>query len=384
MDLMIQDPIYTNLLDIRGLSSVFGSVSNSYKFYWFDAILELIKRNSKRDSFSFDEIANQMIADAWFSVAECYLSIGIANDALESVVKRLKVSDPYLKGSASREEILRSIAIQEQRQKDIKTLKQQMVNMVPYRFLSEFIGNDKALKACIAKPKQFVEAVNASSIAFPYTFEYHKSQMERRIVLHPIWKQMFIDYYPILKNWVLFEKVSYLQSRNPTVPGIIYKLQAENGVRKLTKVRELWKQALEIKEFNDIYTNEPLNGKEYAIDHFIPWSYIAHDEMWNLIPADCSMNSRKSNLLPKWDTYFEPFAHEQYKMYELIQTESTIRDCFNNCRADNLNSIWGQSELYRPGNSEVDFMNILDKNMRPIFDAAKIQGYAEDIFQHLL
>ncbi len=384
MDLLIQDPIYTNLLDIRGLSSVFGSVSNSYKFYWFDAILELIKRNSKRDSFSFDEIANQMIADAWFSVAECYLSIGIANDALEGAVKRLKVSDPYLKGSASREDILRSIAIQEQRQKDIKTLKQQMVNMVPYRFLSEFIGNDKALKACIAKPKQFVEAVNASSIAFPYTFEYHKSQMERRIVLHPIWKQMFIDYYPILKNWVLYEKVSYLQSRNPTVPGIIYKLEAKNGVRKLNKVRILWQQALEMKEFNDIYTNEPLNGKEYAIDHFIPWSYIAHDEIWNLIPADCSMNSRKSNLLPKWDTYFEPFAHEQYKMYELIQKEATIRDCFNNCRADNLNSIWGQSELYRPGNSEVDFMNILDKNMRPIFDAAKIQGYAEDIFKDLL
>ena len=37
-------------------------------------------------------------------------------------------------------------------------------------------------------------------------------------------------------------------------------------------------------------------------------------------------------------------------------------------------SITGQ-ELYRKGNSEEEFMNILQKNMQPVYDSARRQGY---------
>lgn len=32
-------------------------------------------------------------------------------------------------------------------------------------------------------------------------------------------------------------------------------------------------------------------------------------------------------------------------------------------------------ELYRKGNSAEEFMNILQKNMRPVYDSARRQGY---------
>ena len=32
-------------------------------------------------------------------------------------------------------------------------------------------------------------------------------------------------------------------------------------------------------------------------------------------------------------------------------------------------------ELYRKGNSEAEFMNILQKNMQPVYDSARRQGY---------
>lgn len=32
-------------------------------------------------------------------------------------------------------------------------------------------------------------------------------------------------------------------------------------------------------------------------------------------------------------------------------------------------------ELYRPGNSQEQFYNVLEKNMRPVYDSAKRQGY---------
>ena len=32
-------------------------------------------------------------------------------------------------------------------------------------------------------------------------------------------------------------------------------------------------------------------------------------------------------------------------------------------------------ELYRPGNSKEEFYNILQKNMQPVYDSARRQGY---------
>ena len=41
----------------------------------------------------------------------------------------------------------------------------------------------------------------------------------------------------------------------------------------------------------------------------------------------------------------------------------------------NLHSLWAGQELYRKGNSEEEFMNILQKNMQPVYDSARRQGY---------
>lgn len=40
-----------------------------------------------------------------------------------------------------------------------------------------------------------------------------------------------------------------------------------------------------------------------------------------------------------------------------------------------LEDIWAGQELYRKGNSKEIFYNILQKNMRPVYDSAKRQGY---------
>ena len=45
------------------------------------------------------------------------------------------------------------------------------------------------------------------------------------------------------------------------------------------------------------------------------------------------------------------------------------------CYRDNLHSIWANQELYRKGNSREEFRVILEKNMRPVYDSARRQGY---------
>jgi HNH endonuclease len=36
----------------------------------------------------------------------------------------------------------------------------------------------------------------------------------------------------------------------------------------------------------------------FSIDHFLPWSFVAHDLLWNLTPVFGTTNSKKGDALP--------------------------------------------------------------------------------------
>ena len=137
----------------------------------------------------------------------------------------------------------------------------------------------------------------------------------------------------------------------------------------------MWNAILELSPVRDIYSDNLISPKEYEVDHFIPWSYIANDEIWNLVPMESSLNSSKNNKLPRWEIYFKRFADRQFGMYSQVQQSDILLKLFYECRRDNLASIWASEELYQPGISEEKFMNILDNNMKPIYDSACVLGY---------
>ena len=131
----------------------------------------------------------------------------------------------------------------------------------------------------------------------------------------------------------------------------------------------------DISEVRDVFTEQPIVPKQYDVDHFIPWSFVVNDELWNLMPMDSSLNSSQSNRLPKWNPFFERFARNQFLMYGLIYKSAGIRKLYEACYRDNLHSLWAGQELYRKGNTETEFYNILQKNMQPVYDYARRQGY---------
>ena len=168
---------------------------------------------------------------------------------------------------------------------------------------------------------------------------------------------------------IQYEKVRWLQNNNPEVPGLVYKLAPlDDRIRKLGHVRKLWEGILDIATIQDVFGEEPIKKKSYDVDHFIPWSFVMNDELWNLMPMDASLNSAKSNKLPQWERFFMRFAENQYIMYDMVHEKSGIRKLYEACYRDNLHSIWASQELYRKGNSREEFYRILEKNMRPVYD----------------
>ena len=250
--------------------------------------------------------------------------------------------------------------------------------MVPYRALAGFFANAGDTNVCwnsIRRLTAYVEAFSISKTALPYTFGT-SSKLSREVRFHPEWIRMIQDNTVSILGWIQYEKVRWLQNNNPEVPGLVYKLAPmDEKMRKLSKVRLLWKGILDLHEVRDVFTDEPVQLKKYDIDHFIPWSFVMNDELWNLMPMDSSLNSVKSNRLPKWDPFFQRFSENQYILYQLMHDKPQIHKLYEGCWRDNLHSIWAGQELYRPGNSWEEFVGILNKNMQPVYDSAKRQGY---------
>ena len=107
------DSGYYNTLDIEGFSRMMKDPSYCYKFYWLEAIVQLISEDKKEATY--DEIINEMIANAWYSVVEFHVHLsgiwgdGEIKDSLEKAVLKLhKLTN--LQGNASKVEIKNKIA----------------------------------------------------------------------------------------------------------------------------------------------------------------------------------------------------------------------------------------------------------------------------------
>ncbi|MDO4479345.1 MAG: HNH endonuclease domain-containing protein [Lachnospiraceae bacterium] len=368
---------YHNTLDIEGFSQMMKDPSYCYKFYWLEAIVNLISEGIEETTF--DAIIDEMICNAWYSVREFHIHLsgmqadGLVRDGLErAVLKLTELSD--LAANASKVEIRNAIR---DFNPELKPYKEQLTNMVPGRALAGFFSKSEETVPweSVRRLTAFIRHIDSTMTRLPYTFG-DSSKLKKEVHFNPDWMRMIQDNTVNILGWIQYEKVKWLQNNNPEVPGLIYKLAPmDEKMRKLKKVRELWEGILEVCEIRDVFTGQPIFPKKYDVDHFIPWSFVMNDELWNLMPMDSSLNSTKSNKLPKWDPFFNLFAENQFKMYELIQEREGLHKRFEACYRDNLHSIWAGQELYRPGNAREEFYGILQKNMQPVYDSARRQGY---------
>lgn len=372
----IQHLKYKNDLNIDSFIHMLDDTAECYKFYWLDALLKLFSLG--KTEIVFDDLINQMIADAWYSVVEYHLHLGpknasgkIMNSLERAVIKLSQLTN--IPNDADRDTII--LAVKEN-DRELHGEKDQLTKNVPYRMLSPFMheikGNDRIWdqkKRLIA----YIEQLNKKE-CIPYQIT-DGAGLKKRVVINEEWQDFFMDNFVTISGWIEVKKVRYLQGRNPGVPGIIYKLVPENNKqRKLRYVRNLWNTIIETKPVYDIYSEKLLGLNDFDIDHFVPWSFVANDELWNLLPMDSSLNSSKSNNLPQWK-YFELFAKNQYMMYESAKSSEKIMDKFKKCQRDNLVMPWSMEELYIAENDREAFIKVLEEKLHPVYDSARIQGY---------
>lgn len=371
------DTKYYNQLDIQSFGQMLKDPSYCYKFYWLEAIVNLISAGVKETTF--DEIIDEMICNAWYSVREFHVHLSglgadkSVRDGLERAIIRLSELSS-LPANASKVEIKNEIKVFN---KELYASKEQLTHMVPYRALAGFFANAGEVVNwdSIRRLTAYIERFNKECTKLPYTLG-NSSKLNKEVIFDSDWTNLIQDHTVSILGWIQYEKVRWLQNNNPEVPGLVYKLAPmDEKMRKLGNVRKLWQGILDLRRVQDIFTGREIQSGHYDIDHFIPWSFVMNDELWNLMPMDSSLNSSKSNRLPQWDPFFQRFTANQYLLYKMIQDIPGIQSLYQKCWRDNLHSIWAGQELYRPGNTEEQFCSILERNMRPVYDSARRQGY---------
>jgi len=144
------------------------------------------------------------------------------------------------------------------------------------------------------------------------------------IEINPVWIYYLTSNSKILKNFCYWNLSLFLQARNPSVPDIPNKLIKPPSNRRLSNQRNnFWNIVFkEMGTIECIYTGKKLSAKKYEVEHFIPHSFVSHNLIWNLLPADPSFNSSKNNKLPPLEKYFNPFFELQKTAVEIIKAKT--------------------------------------------------------------
>lgn len=296
MNLPDQDNLPINLL-----AACFNKTSATYKFYWFLAIL--VKVEQGETTINKNYLFAEMVAHSWFTVNYFHVSFG-KQDKLQQAVQQIKQTED-LTIDADRRTIFNRLSVTTNKN-TVKELRYFNAE-VPHRFLSPWFRAEDMNLAY-----QFSQAYTNNC---PYAL--HKDH----ITINPVWIPYLQKNAGILKDFCYWNLATYLQAKNPNVPDIPNKLIKSATRKNLTEQRkQFWDIVIqELGSVDCIYTNTSLTIGKYAVEHFLPYAFVSHDLIWNLLPADACFNSSKSDKLPNLDNYFDPFYSLQQTAVEIIR-----------------------------------------------------------------
>ena len=336
----------------------------SYKMYWLLAILDEVQEGNIE--IEFRKLITRMIAYAWYPISKFRLYFG-AWDNLGKVVNY--ISDTYnLKPNINKGELI--VFIYNSNDKELNKMIKNLTYNVPHKFLSPFYDG-------IAKEPPLKTVMMLSKEHKRWIYEiYRNSDEENCIRIREGWDDYLKYNYKMIQGWVYYKLVCFLQKRNPNVPGIAMKLEAPQN-RNLTTQTKIWTSIIERKNIIDLYTGLPFTKENYkehgnlSMDHFIPWSFVLHDQMWNLVPTFKNINSQKSDNLFIYEDYIEGLAQLQYDAFCFVVDEN---------KKDEIEEYRGllrvpDAVAFKDEGSYEEFFKRYKEGTCPIYNIAANQGF---------
>ena len=355
-------------VDVARLSACFEHTTLAYKFYWFLAILDAVKRNTG-SIIPYEDIALRMFVTVWYPLDFYRLSFGKKDgfDRIRGyVLERAKIDNsrkaPHIFSQLNTQ-------LSDTELKSINDMaRKELIRYVPYYFLTPF------LEGLIEKEPKYSRIEEVTN----QYFKTHSHQVIYRIIngsieLNPKWVEYLHKHLLILEGFTKWNLVQFLQKNNPNVAAISEKLEKSVAGRDFKKAKPFWSKYLaSIPELICIYSGQVITEENISLDHYIPFSYVAHDQIWNLIPTTPAVNSSKNNRLPNNSLYFDRFAKLQYDVFQFYAKsgQTKLLEDYSILFRESTNTIQQNDFLW--------FSKQLRLMVEPQLQTARNMGFAFD------
>ena len=260
-------------IDTGPLAGAFRDMTASYKAFWFLALVEVVKERSLRSPLDFvipfDELAEGMLDAAFWPAVTYRLSFG-SQDQLHRKLAVYRSDDGNEEKPSLAGERVRGF-----------------LRYVPHAFLALWIAPERA-----GGKNPSIDEMASVPGRIPYRIT------KTGIVVDPFWFDHIADNLGVMRALGERELIRFLQSRNPTVPGIPDKIDPPDRGGGLGAQKRFWNSAQSGDDPTCFYSGVSLKERAFSLDHFVPWSFVAHNRIWNLVPMATSLNSSKGVRLP--------------------------------------------------------------------------------------
>jgi hypothetical protein len=338
--------------------------TNSYKFFWLQALLSVIGRQPEL-IIPVRAVVAEMLVAAWHPVMLYRLSLGL-QDMLQHAVRQLQTTSG-VRPAASVAKVRKTVI-----GVSLDTFAPELDRYVPFRFLAPWFDSELRGVSDTQRNRRIRELAAATlggPRSAPYAFD-DDATFPRMLRFDQGWLNWMHENLAVLQAFADQGLTQYLQSRNPGVPGISAKLHPPLR-RGLDRGKKFWAAAIsalgsEGRHVEDIYTGAVL-GADLSIDHFLPWSFVAHDLLWNLVPVTPATNSSKSDRIPDLDRYLPRLADLHRSALHALRGQPSLLMDHITFLAEDLPTLLEHSSEW--------FLSRYAQAIRPLAELAALQGF---------
>lgn len=176
-------------------------------------------------------------------------------------------------------------------------------------------------------------------------YHFNKKDGSEGITLNHDVYAALVKYKSVFEKQNYYEWIKYLEKANDEEDSyaLANKLDASTERQNLNQYRNV---LIEFNQTRCFYCGKVLKDeseKSAPVDHFIPWSFVKDDKMWNFVLACPHCNSSKSNILPD-ESYFEiikernsrlvnvdkPIVRQDFKSYSYFKLKEMLHSAVFN------------------------------------------------------
>jgi hypothetical protein len=157
--------------------------------------------------------------------------------------------------------------------------------------LAEKMITKKCFHEVIPRFQNITDGIHVTSNTVFYEFD------DNSIEVKPDALQFFRDSHTFLLKGIILEWAKFLEKLNQGLPRLISKI--EGAVPSRSSLEKIKSVLLE--HSNECFyclNRLSMDKQKIHVDHFIPWSFIFENEMWNLVLTCIDCNLKKHSSLP--------------------------------------------------------------------------------------